>query len=357
MVGVGANSGMNFVRQLRVFASSDGASWTQTTYTSNAGFSIGYRSEFSAKLGPGGSSADFLSYAGRGWEHVAESGIIDAIPQLVVEAELSRHIVPVDVGRYDMVFSAAAMATLLDQTLAPATELDRAMGYEANADGTSYLSEPLEMLGTHQVGASLLNVSANRSMEGGAATVKWDDEGVEPEEFALVRDGVLVDFQTTREHSAWLAPYYGRIGRPVRSHGCAAAESALDVTTQHAPNFVMSPGAERVSFEDMVAGTKKGIAVLSLSASMDQQSLNGHGIGAMREINDGKLGRFIRGGALVFRAPELWKSLVAIGGPGTSLVRGFARGKGQPRQTTMHSVSAVPAKATQVGIIDATRKA
>jgi TldD protein len=355
--GVGANSGMNFMRQVKVFASSDGASWTQTVYRSQAGFSVGYMSEYHASLGPGGATAEVFSYAGRGWEHISESGLIDAIPRLVDEAEQSRHVVPVEVGRFDMVFSAAAMASLLDQTIGPATELDRAMGYEANAEGTSYLSEPLEMLGTYQVGSPLLTVKANRTLPGGAATVKWDDEGVEAEESTLVDKGILTDFQTTREQAAWLAPYYQRTGKPVRSRGCAGAESAMDVTIQHAPNLVMMPGAADISFDDMVAGTKKGIAVLSISSVMDQQSLNGMGRGAMREIDNGKLGKFIRGGAIVFRAPEFWRSLAAIGGAKSSMLQGHARGKGQPRQTSTHSVAAVPGKATQVAIIDALRKA
>jgi TldD protein len=355
--GINAMSSMSFVRQIKVFASSEGASWSQTTYTSAAGLAITYPSEYHARLPGGGAGTDFLSPAGRGWEYVSDPGLIDAIPRLIEEAEQSRHTVPVEVGRYDIVFSAQAMAALVDSTLGPATELDRALGFEANAQGTSYLNEPLEMLGSYQIGSPLLTVRGDRSTPGGAATVKWDDEGVEPEEFTLIRDGILVDYQTTREQAAWLAPYYQRVGRPVRSHGCAGAGSALHVTMQHSPNLALMPGTKDVSFDDMVAGTKKGIAVLSLSTNMDQQSLNGTGRGAMREIEDGKLGRFIRGAAIVFRAPELWKSVVAIGGPRTSALQGESRGKGQPHQNTTHSVAGVPAKATQVSVIDVMRKA
>jgi len=189
------------------------------------------------------------------------------------------------------------------------------------------------------------------------ATVRWDDEGVVPDEFPLISNGILVDYQTTREQAAWLAPYYQRIGHPIRSHGCASAGSALDITMQHGPNLALHPGTESVTFDSLVAGTEKGIAIYDLNVGMDQQQLNGMARGTMREIVRGKLGRFIRGGSLVFRTPELWKNVVALGGPGTERLFGQTRSKGQPDQSTTHSVSAVPAKIPQLSIIDATRKA
>jgi len=355
--GVWTDQEMNFRRQRTVFASSEGSSWTQTTYASDARFVVFYHDSYYAGLGIGAAGADFLSSTGRGWEHIADAAIPHAIPQLIEDAELSRHRVPVDVGRYDVVFGAEAMATLVDETLGAATELDRALGYEANAGGTSYLGDPLAMLGTQHIGSDLVTVTANRSLPGGVATVRWDDEGVVPDEFPLIHNGVLVDYQTSREQAAWLEPYYRRSGKLVRSHGCSAAPSALSMQMQHAPNLALAPSKSPTTFEELVAGTEKGIAVLDLDVSMDQQCLNGMGNGTMREIVRGKLGRYIRGGSLVFRAPELWKNLVALGGPDTVRWYGRSRSKGQPSQRTTHSVGAVPAKITQLALIDATRKA
>jgi len=356
-VGIGTSSFMYFTRQQRYFASSDGASWMQTCYQSEAKFAVTYRDEYHLGLPGGGAGADGLSLTGRGWELISESGLMDTIPRLIDEAEQARHVIPFDVGRYDVVFSADAMAAILDRTLGAATELDRALGYEADASGTSYLSDPLDRLGTAIVASPLVSIMANRSVPGGLGTVAWDDEGIAPEDFPLVKDGILVDYQTTREQAAWLAPYYQKIGRPVRSHGCAAAGSAFDITMQQPPNLALMPGRAATTFEDLVASTEKGIAVLGLGVAMDQQSLNGMGYAIMREIKRGKLGRYLQGGALMFRAPEFWKSVVAIGGPASLRWFGMSRGKGQPNQTTQHSVGAVPAKVTQVSIVDLMRKA
>jgi len=351
-VGIQTYGNMNFVREEKIFASSDDASWTQTTYRSRAMFAVTYPDAYHAGLGYGSAAADGLSPAGRGWELVTDAGVIDAIPALIAEAEGARHVIPFDVGRYDMVFTAEAMANLLDQTFGSATELDRALGYEANASGTSYLSDPLAMLGTEVVASPLVTVQANRNVTGGLATVQWDDEGMIPDDFVLVKDGILVDYQTTREQAAWLAPYYQRSGRPVRSHGCAMAPSALDITMQHSPNLSLAPGRARTSFDDLVASTERGVAILSFNAYMDQQGLNGLASGGMREIRRGKLGRYLSGGALMFRAPELWRNVVAVGGPETFQWFGMGRAKGQPGQATYHSVGAVPAKIKQLSLVD-----
>lgn len=348
---------VNFTRQRKVFASTDGAAWSQTTYVTSGEFTVVYHADYTRQLPISRFSADFLSPAGKGWEHISESGLIEAIPRLVDEAEQARHTTPVAVDRYDAVFSAEAMASLLDGTIGAATELDRAMGYEANASGTSYLDQPLEMLGTYRVGSPLVNVSANRSLPGGVATVRWDDESVVPDEFTVVRNGTLADFQTTREQVAWIAPYYAKTHHPARSHGCAGAESALSVTMQQPPNVQLEPSTSGPSFEQLVASVKNGVAVMSMGPNMDQQQLNGVGYGTIRKIVNGKLGPYIDGAGVQFRSTDIWKRVVALGGAGEHRWFGMGRAKGQPNQVTMYSVGAVPARIDHVDIIDIKKKA
>ena len=67
--------------------------------------------------------------------------------------------------------------------------------------------------------------------------------------------------------------------------------------------------------------------------------------------------RYIIGAAFLFRTPEIWQSILALGGPQSQEMHGFRRGKGQPWQVSPYSVSAVPAHIKRVDLIDATRKA
>src|SRR5690606_31659789 len=99
---------------------------------------------------------DFLRPAGVGWElYTGHQPLEEPLRRLVEELKEDAALptMPVEVGRYDTVVDPLMMATLVDATLGRATQLDRALGYEANANGTSYLNDPVAMLGTYRVGA------------------------------------------------------------------------------------------------------------------------------------------------------------------------------------------------------------
>jgi TldD protein len=347
-----------FDRQERAVATTEGAYFTQTLYT------IAGLYDFDDQLGT--FRADVPVFVGAGWEALRDAPVLDQLLRVKAEADAKNRqpVVkkPGNIGRYDVVCSASVMGQLLAQTLGPATELDRAMGYEADATGTSFLSDPLAMLETYHVASPLVTVTANRSEPQGLATVKWDDEGVEPEDITLVRDGVLMDYQTTREQASWLAPYYEKHGRAVRSHGHAGADEALSITMQRSPNLALAPGKEDLSFDDFVKDTKKGIAVLSANITTDFQLKNGSsgftGNGLLlREIVDGKLGAQLTGLSFLFNTMELWKNVLALGGPGSSERQPSSSVKGQPVQSTRFTVHAVPAKIKNISFIDPVKKA
>jgi TldD protein len=192
-------------------------------------------------------------------------------------------------------------------------------------------------------------------MSGGAATVKWDDEGVEPDSMTLVRDGILTDYQTTRESATWLAPYYQRVGAPIRSHGGAICSSIERLPTLTSANLTMAPSKSDASFDTLVAGTKKGIAVVSSRVRSDQQGLNAEVSGLMYEISNGVLGSVIGGATLWIRAPEFWKSLMALGGTDSVRRRGMQRQRTWD-DGTAHTIEAPAARFTNVSVINDTRR-
>jgi TldD protein len=341
--------------QEKAFGSTEGSYCTQRTYLTSGAFEIVL--EQGEKQGAG--ALDCLSPAGVGWELYRDQPLHEAIRRLIeeIKEDLELPVKPVEVGRYDAVFDAGSVASLLHETLGPATELDRALGYEANAGGTSYVSDPFAMLGSYRAGAPSLTVTGNRTEAGGAATVKWDDEGVGPEEFTLVEAGVLTDFQTTRESAGWLKGYYARTGKPFRSHGCAAAPSAIFAPLQHAPNLTMMPGRDALDFDALVKGVSNGIAVRGVQLDMDFQHAGGLAKGRVYEIRAGKRVARIGGAGVLLRASELWKSLTAAGGAASVRRFGMASAKGEPPQRHVASVTAPPAAFRQLTLIDPLRKA
>lgn len=336
-----------FIRTDKTFASSEGASWRQTTYNTSCNSTVLYGS--ARKHFTGGRNGG-LSPAGLGWEYVATAPhretIVALIAQMVDEAALPER--PLDPGRYPVVFDAETMARIVDGTVGTATELDRAMGDEANASGTSYLDDPLAMVGTEAIGSPLVTITADRSRPGGVATVRWDDEGVEPEPFTLVQSGTLVDFQTTRESASWLAPYYRRANRALRSHGCAASASALDMPLGMIPNLTLAPERGSVTFDDLIGGISHGVAVRGGSVMMDYQALNGMGSGAAYEIRNGRRVARIKGAVYWLRAPSFWNSIAHLGGAESGSDVALQQFKGEPAQSTWHTVRAVPALARDI---------
>lgn len=343
--------------QDKAFASSEGSYCTQRLYRAEGKFELTLRENGRPVAG---GALDVLTPAGVGWELYKGQPMREHIRRLMeeIKEDHALPIKPVDVGRYQVVCDARTVAHLVDATLGTATQLDRVMGYEANASGTSYLSDPVGMLGSYEVGAQVLSVRANRTERGGAGTVRWDDEGVETGHFALVEAGILRDFQTTRESATWLADRYVEAGRPARSHGCAAAPSALEAPLTHTPNLVVAPGPESVDFDGLVAGLEDGLAVKNMVPDMDFQGLNGlGGAGRAYEVKGGKRVARVAGAGFLFRAPELWKRLVALGGEASVRRYGMRASKGEPAQTTYHSVTAPAAAFEEFTVIDRMRKA
>ncbi len=343
---------IHVVRQDKAFGSTDGSYFTQRVFRSVMGGGIKYQQQYSREFGP---------YSrGSGWELFEPVGLRTYCDAMVEEMkeDAKLEIKLVDVGRYPMILDAESVAGVLASTVGLATELDRALGYEANATGTSYLNEPDEMVGTQKIGTPLLSVTGNRNEPGGLATVQWDDDGVAPESFELVRDGVLQRFQTTRESAQWMQPTAA--GGAGKSTGGAYAATGVDAPITRSPNLVMAPADNATTLSDLYRDVKRGVMFRGMRSQMDFQQLNGFGKGptdGCYEITNGKRSAILLNAGALFRAPELWKSLLSVGGKQTVCGYGLANRKGQPAQEAYHTVSAAPALFENGTIIDFTRKA
>ena len=364
-VGLMSNDAMGTVQE-KAFASTVGSYCTQRAYLTQGDLTVQidlrkqHRSAASLNL-------DCVSPAGMGWELYAA----DSIPrvrnhslreEILRRTEEAREdaMLPMkalDVGRFDAVLDSISVAGLVDGTVGHATELDRALGYEANAGGTSFLNDPLAMLGAYQVGGPLLTVTANRSELGGAATMKWDDEGIAPDEFTIVKNGVLVDFQTTRESAGWLKDAYVKSGKALRSHGCSNAPSAEAAPMQHVPNLMLAPGREAGDFDALVSNMADGIAIKQATLDMDFQAGSGLGLGSVFEVKRGKRVAQYPSAGFLFRSTDLWKSLLTVSSDAQLRRYGVMAQKGEPPQGCYHSVTAPPAVVKGLTLIDPLRKA
>ena len=350
------NSAMSFLREEKTFASTDGTYTVQTLYRTAPTMSV-------TAVGSG----DFQSRdstdvpaLGLGYEHVTRADFVGQAPRWAAEAVEKLKARPVDVGRYDLVLHPSHLFLTIHESVAHPTELDRALGFEANYAGTSFVSPPERVLGTLRFGSPLMNVRADRSQPGSLAACGWDDEGVKPEEYMIVQDGVVVDYQTTREQAPYLKDWYARRGRPVRSHGNSYAQSWDDVQFQRMPNVSLLPGARDHTWEDLIAATDRGIAILGRgSYSIDQQRYNAQFGGQVYyEIRGGKITGMLKDVAYQMRTPEFWGAMDMIGGRRSYQLHGTANdGKGQPSQANAVSHGCPPARFRNVNVINTGRTA
>jgi hypothetical protein len=119
----------------------------------------------------------------------------------------------------------------------------------------------------------------------------------------------------------------------------------------------MAPGREAAGFDELQSRLTDGIAVKGVTIDMDFQNLNGLATGNAYQIKRGKRVAVIPGVGLLFRAPELWKSVATLGGAASVERIGALNRKGEPSVVTSHSVSAPPAVFNQLTLIDPLRKA
>ncbi|MBT4438587.1 MAG: TldD/PmbA family protein, partial [Gemmatimonadales bacterium] len=228
-----------------------------------------------------------------------------------------------------------------------------------NYAGTSFIYPVEDYLGSFRYGPEFMQIQGERSAPGGLATVGWDDEGVRPEEYFIVKDGLLNDLQTTREQAPWLADWYRSQGREVRSHGNSYSQSWADVQFQRMPNTNLMPNQERdVSLDELIGEVDKGIMIEGRgSYSIDQQRYNAQfGGQVFYEIRDGKVEGMLKDVSYQIRTPEFWNSMDQIGGPSTYQLGGtFGDGKGQPGQANAVSHGCPATRFRDVTVINTAR--
>lgn len=271
---------------------------------------------------------------GRGWEYlVGRPGAggwdwdaeLAEMPDLLAEKLRAPS---VDAGTYDLVIHPSNLWLTIHESIGHATELDRALGYEANYAGTSFAT--YDQLGSLQYGSPVMNVTGDRTSPHGLASIGWDDEGVATQSWDIVKDGVLVGYQLDR--------VMGRQKPELndgRSNGCAYADSPGHIPIQRMANVSLQPDPDGPSTEGLIERVERGIYVVGdKSWSIDMQRYNFQFTGQrFYKIEDGRLAGQLRDVAYQATTTDFWGSMEAVGGPETYVLGGaFNCGKAQPGQ-------------------------
>jgi TldD protein len=276
-----------------------------------------------------------------GWEHLEDARLVDDAAQIGEDVVRKLHAAPVEPGQRTVILDPSNLWLTIHESIGHPTELDRALGLEANFAGTSFI-DPAKT-GELRLGNDTINFIADRTQPGGLATCAWDDDGVGTERWTLVEDGKLVDWQTTRDQAHWIRDKTG----DKDGHACSYADSYSSVAFQRMPNVSLQPGPEGYTTEDLINATDDGILISGRGSwSIDHQRYNFQFSGQyFWEIKNGRLARPLRDVAYQANTVEFWNSCDMLGGAGSYRLGGsFGDGKGEPGQSNAVSHGCPPGR-------------
>jgi len=257
----------------------------------------------------------------------------------------------VEPGKYDLVLDPAHLMLTIHESVGHPLELDRVLGYEANYAGTSFATLDKWKTGKFQYGSEMVNLFADKTQPYSLGNVGYDDEGVKTKDWDLVKDGVLVNYQATRDQVHMIDQK--------ESHGCCYSQSWRDVQFQRMPNVSLKPNEKDISAEDVIKDVENGIYIAGRgSFSIDQQRYNFQFGGQLfYEIKNGKITDQIEDVAYQSNTQQFWNSCTQLAGKSDYRLGGsFFDGKGQPPQVSAVSHGCPTTRFNNINVINTARK-
>lgn len=279
-----------------------------------------------------------------GYELITEANFLTEVPRVAAQAVEKVKAPPVQSGRYDLILDPEHLSLTIHESCGHPSELDRALGYEANYAGTSFLTT--EKLGYFRYGSPQVTLVADNTEPGTLAATGYDDDGVACQQWDVVHNGMFVGYCTNRE----VAPKVGES----RSRGSNRADSWASVPIVRIANIGLVPGEGQL--DQMIADVKRGIYIEGHdSFSIDQQRYNFQfGGDAFWLIENGKRTHMVRDVIYHGITPEFWGRCDAVADASHRRRFGFITcGKGQPGQSGWMTHAASHARFRNIDVIRA----
>ncbi|MFO8110434.1 MAG: TldD/PmbA family protein [Thermoplasmata archaeon] len=225
----------------------------------------------------------------------------------------------------DLILEPSQLALQIHESCGHPTELDRVLGTEASYAGTSFLTP--DKLNKLIYGSEIVNLVNDATEPRGLGTFGYDDEGVKARSVDMVRNGLFVGYQSSREDAA-------QIG--VEVSGNMRADGWQNLPLVRMTNINLEPGDW--SREEIIEETEDGIIMDTIKSwSIDDKRLNFQfGTEAGYRVRNGEIVGLIKNPTYTGITYEFWRKCNAIAGNNEWEMHGFPNcGKGEPPQT-MH---------------------
>lgn len=330
---------LSFLRVKKYFASTTGSWLKQEILISGGGiqcYAMGdgemQRRSYPAAFGG--------NYAQKGYEFIEELELVRNAEQTREEALMLLSADPCPAEKTTVIIGSNQLALQVHESIGHPTELDRVLGTEESYAGTSFVT--LDKLGKFRYGSEKVNVYADATLEGGLGTFGFDDEGVPAQRFPIIKEGVFLNYLTSRD----TAPIINQ-----KSNGTARAAGWNRIPLIRMTNISLEPGTWKL--DDLIADTKEGLYLdTNYSWSIDNKRLNFQfGTEIAYRIENGKLTKIYKNSLYTGITPEFWRSCDAVTDRDFWVLWGLPNcGKGEPGQTAYVGHGTAPARFRNVTV-------
>jgi TldD protein len=359
------NSNIFMVNEQKYFASTEGSYIDQDVHRIWPTFTV-------TKIDPAGGKFEtrnaFSAPMGMGYEYLVPKetekikggpvtlykkryDMLEDVKEAAVHLTEKLKAKPLQPGKYDLVLDPTHLFLTIHESVGHPTELDRVLGYEANYAGTSFLTLDKWESKKFNFGSKMVNVIADKTEQGSLGAVGYDDEGVKCGQWDIIKDGILVNYQTIRDQAHILGLK--------ASQACCYADSWDSIPFQRMPNVSLAPGESALTAAELVKDVEKGIYMFGRNSySIDQQRYNFQFSAQLAyEIKDGKIAGLLKDAAYQSNTQEFWNSCTQLCGKSDYRLGGtFADGKGQPSQVSAVSHGSSTTRFNGVNVINTGRK-
>src|SRR3989304_6282935 len=327
---------MDFQKTHNIFLNTEGSFIEQEFFLSGAGIKVIAIDGNDVQLRSFPDSHHGLFRQG-GYERIIEMDIPENTSRIIEEALLLLKADECPSGEKTVILGGSQVALQIHESIGHAVELDRAMGMEVSLAGGTFLTP--DKLGK-QICSKIVNIYADPTIEGGAGSYLYDDEGVKAERVEIIKNGRFKNFLSSRESAKVMG---------IKPNGSVRASSWNNIPIIRMSNINIESGEG--SLDDLISDTRDGIVLTTnKSWSIDTLRLNFQfGMEIGWEIKKGKIIRPLKNPVYSGITPEFWKSCNAICGKEEWQMHGLnSCGKGDPVQSISVGHGAAPARFDRV---------
>jgi TldD protein len=336
-----AEGSMQFFKTHKIFASTEGAFIEQDILESGAGISATAieGSDAQRRSYPNSHGGD---YATKGYEFIKEMNLVEHAERVREEAIQLVSAPPLPEMQTDIIIAGNQLALQVHESCGHPSELDRVLGTEVSLAGGSFMT--IDKLNKLKYGSDKVTIVADATTPGGLGSFGYDDEGVKAQRAYIIKDGLFVGYQTSRETAAVVNQ---------KSNGTMRADGWNRLPLIRMTNINLEPGEWEL--EDLIKDTKEGVFLDTNKVwSIDDKRLNFQfAVEAAWEIKNGKKGKMFKNATYTGITPEFWNSCDAICSRKYWRVWGVPNcGKGEPMQTmrVAHGTSPTRFRKVKVGV-------